>query len=385
MPVALLAGFARRWPALKGLAICRRTLRANDLGHAFGSLPQSAGNAVNARVAPTNDHNVLAIGIDACLTALKLGACDLAQVFEREMDARKVSTRNADVAWNIGTGGQDDRIGLGKQLVCMPDRIRIADELDAALLHELDALPHDLLGKLHAGDTVAEQAAGTLVPLVYAHAQTTPREFPGKGKPRGTRTDDAHEGRRRICGRKRLHAMLPCVIGKQALVIVNGDRIVMQPEVTGGFARRRAHTPRELRERIRELETLVRLVETPAIEQVVDLGDEITQRTARHGGHVIEKAATLAKRHATIHAATRLLTLLVGGKRQHELPVIRHGLVRGTHAMLFACDLKVCSRASHPTPPLSATRRHAPVPPHERSPLPRAASSWQASCDTRPV
>lgn len=123
----------------------------------------------------------------------------------------------------------------------------------------------------------------------------------------------------------------------------------------------------------------------PAIEQVVDLGDEITQRTARHGGHVIEKAATLAKRHATIHAATRLLTLLVGGKRQHELPVIRHGLVRGTHAMLFACDLKVCSRASHPTPPLSATRRHAPVPPHERSPLPRAASSWQASCDTRPV
>ena len=92
-----------------------------------------------------------------------------------------------------------------------------------------------------------------------------PREFPGKGKPRGTRADDAHEGRRTVCGHERLHAMLPCVIGKQALVIVNGDRIVMQSEVTGGFARRRAHTPRKLRERIRELETLVCLVKTSAI------------------------------------------------------------------------------------------------------------------------
>lgn len=65
-----------------------------------------------------------------------------------------------------------------------------------------------------------------------------------KGKPRGTRTDDAHEGRRVVYRHERLHAMLPCVIGKQALVIVNGNRIVMQSEVTGGFARcRGTHAP----------------------------------------------------------------------------------------------------------------------------------------------
>ena len=231
------------------------------------------------------------------------------------MDAIELASLYGHVAGDAGADGKDDGIGSREDLSRHLGSVRPAGELHTRIAHEVDATLHDLLGKLHVGNTVGEQATGALVPLVHAHAHATSCELPGKRQAGGTGPHDAHErgGVRR--GDKRTHAPAPPVVGEQALVVVDGDRIVMQAEVACDLARRRTHAAGEFREGIGQQQACVRIVESSTVEQVIDLGNEVMERTARRGDDVVEDAAALAKRHAAVHAAARLLALLVGGKR----------------------------------------------------------------------
>ena len=119
------------------------------------------------------------------------------------------------------------------------------------------------------------------------------------------------------------------------------------------IARRGAEAPGELREVVRAMQLPDRLVPAVAIDEVVPVRDEISQR-----------AAVMAERHAALHATRALLAQLDEGQRTDELEVVADPLrgrpLRrlGTRELLEAADFAhqaassdSDSRVKRPWPP----------------------------------
>lgn len=79
-----------------------------------------------------------------------------------------------------GARGNNHSIALLKKLLCHRGicRIGIAGKLDTQLFHKVATTLHDIFLELHVGDTVHEQAAGTVIALDHTHASTTARKLP---------------------------------------------------------------------------------------------------------------------------------------------------------------------------------------------------------------
>ena len=89
--------------------------------------------------------------------------------------------------------------------------VRVADELDAFLLHQLDAARDDFaLVELHVRDAVHQQAARAIGALEHGHRVAGLVELRGGGESRGTGTDDGDllAGARRRAARAR-SSLLP--------------------------------------------------------------------------------------------------------------------------------------------------------------------------------
>ena len=68
--------------------------------------------------------------------------------------------------------------------------VRVADELDAFLLHVLDAAQHDvLLVELHVRNAVHQQAAGAILALEHRHRVARAVQLRGGRKTRRARAD----------------------------------------------------------------------------------------------------------------------------------------------------------------------------------------------------
>ena len=145
--------------------------------------------AVGAGVAATDDHHVLAVGVDRRVVELaeRLEVA-VGQVLHGQVDAGELAARRRQVAADGGATGEDDGVELRPQLLGGQVAVRAAADLDAgdepgALGAHLVQPPvqHGLL-HLELGDAVAEQAADAVGALVDGDVVPGPGELLGGGQ-----------------------------------------------------------------------------------------------------------------------------------------------------------------------------------------------------------
>ena len=153
--------------------------------------------AVGTGVAATDDHDVLAVGVDRRVVELaeRLQVA-VGQVLHGQVDAGQLAARGGQVTADGRAAGEDDGVELRAQLLGRQVAVPAAADLDAgdepgALGAHLVQPPveHGLL-HLELGDAVAEQAADAVGPLVDGHVVPGAGELLGGGQPGGAGADD---------------------------------------------------------------------------------------------------------------------------------------------------------------------------------------------------
>ena len=347
-----------------------RTLGADDLGHARSPLAQGRRDAVDARVAAANDHDVLAGGGDRRRLPAQEGAGRLCQVVERIDDTGQVDARHVDGARRPGAARDDHGrrclLDFGRAGCGIHRRL----EDDSALFHEFDAAGDDVLVELHVGNAVHEQAARAIGALDYLHARPASGELPGSRQAGRPRPDHAHERRLSARSSQGLHqAVGPRVVAHGTLVVVDGHRLFVQAQVAGHFAGSRAHAPREFGKGIGKRQALVGVLQAAAVEQVVHFGQTVVQGAAGRAALARKDHARLAKGHATGHAAARLGLLRLERQRHDELVEIGYRIGARPHPVVDAVKVEIRSGFAHPTHLSSWFRRR--FPPLRRAICPR--------------
>ena len=134
--------------------------------------------------------------------------------------------------------------------------------------------------------------------------------------PAGPGADDGHALAGLSCRRlRRDPAFFPTLVDDEVLDRLDADRIVVDVERAGGFARRRADASGEFRKVVGRVQHFERLAPLLPVDQVVPVGND-----------VVDRAAGLAERDAAVHAARALLRRLVVLEREDELAVVAHAL-----------------------------------------------------------
>src|SRR5687768_13318459 len=152
------------------------------------------------------------------------------------------------------------------------------------------------------------------------------RELLRGGEPSRTRADD-RDALARLDGRH--HGLdptlVPGAVDDLHLDLLDGDRVLVDPQHARRLARCRAEPTGELWEAVRCVQPLDRVAPVIAVHEVVPVGDEVAER-----------AAVVAERDAAVHAPTRLLRELVFRERLvHLTPVVEphfYGAARWRHA-----------------------------------------------------
>ena len=116
---------------------------------------------------------------------------------------------------------------------------------DAFALHLHDALVDVMLFHLEVGDAVAEQAAGFRPAFVNVDLVAGARELLRTGKSGRPRADNRDFFAGLCCRRLGLEPLRDGVVGDRALDRFDGDRVLVDVERAGRFARRRADAPRD--------------------------------------------------------------------------------------------------------------------------------------------
>ena len=150
----------------------------------------------------------------------------------------------------------------------------------------------------------------------------------GHGQARGTRADDRHGLARAGRGRHGMNgAALVTVFHDGALVFFDRDRVTRDVAAGAGrLAQGGADPARELRVSVRGDQPVHGQIPLALIDQVVPLGDQVVQRTARC--HAADHHAGLAEGHAAVHAAGGLGLLLLAGEPDVKLVEIFNALQR---------------------------------------------------------
>src|SRR5690606_37074295 len=105
----------------------------------------------------------------------------------------------------------------------------------------------------------------------------------------------------------------PAAIDDRVLDVLDRDRRIGDAEHARALARRGARAPRELREVVRLVQTVERLLPTSLIDEVVPLWNQVVDRTTVSG---------LTERHAAVHAACALdLEVLLRRRREDLLEI----------------------------------------------------------------
>src|SRR5438034_2360889 len=228
-------------------------------------------------------------------------------------------------------------------------------ELDAFVDQLGEAPLDDVLFDLEVRHAEPEQASACLVSLEHRDRVAGAVQLLRAGETRRPGADDGDRlpgaAARRLRGDP---ALLPGARDDCELDLLDRDRVrLLDLEHARRLARRGAEAPGELREVVRAMQLPDRLVPAVAIDEVVPVRDEISQR-----------AAVMAERHAALHATRALLAQLDEGQRTDELEVVADPLrgrpLRrlGTRELLEAADFAhqaassdSDSRVKRPWPP----------------------------------
>ena len=311
-------------------------------------------DAVGARVTAADDDDVLARGADPAGRGPGDHTSTVVEVLHGEVHTAQVSARHGKVAWHAGACRQDDRVVLRAQLGggdvdpdvdAEPEVDTFGDELLATALDQA-------LLDLELGHAEADEPARRLVPFVDDHVLARARELLRACEARRARTDDgdAAAGRGE---RRQGHdpAFVPGAIDDRELDLLDRDGVALVDlEDAGCLTRRRAQPAGELGEVVRAVELLDRLLPAVAVDEVVPVGDQVSERTA-----------VVAERNATFHAARRLFTQLGQRERSDELAEVADPLARGTFGCLEAAHLQERAEPPHQAASsLSLVKKPAP-------------------------
>ena len=171
-------------------------------------------------------------------------------------------------------------------------------------------------------------------------------ELRGGAESGGTGADDGDFLAGAVRGRLGLDpAVFPAVVNDAALDVLDGDGRRADAEHAGAFARRGADASGELREVVRLVQTVERLLPEAAIDEVVPLGDEVVDGAA--AGHAADELAGVAEGHAAIHAAPALLAEFRLGHVVVELTPVSRARQRRAVSGKFAGEFEESSGFAH--------------------------------------
>src|SRR5262249_33278371 len=112
------------------------------------------------------------------------------------------------------------------------------------------------------------------------------------------------------------------------------------PEHARAFAWSRAQPSRELGEVVGRVQSIDRGAPSIAVDEIVPIGNEISQRTA-----------AVAEGNAAIHAARGLILQAGFRKRQVDLVPVVHAIANRPRRMLLALDFDEPRDLTHCSPP----------------------------------
>ena len=216
---------------------------------------------------------------------------------------------------------------------------------DALGLHLRDAAVDVMLFHLEIGNAVTQQPTGLGPALEQMHVMAGARELLRAGHARRTRTDhrDLLAG---LDGRDfRLDPpIVPGAIDDGAFDRLDGDRVVVDVERAGGFARRRANPPGEFREIVGRVQVARGFFPVVLIDQIVEIRNLVVDRAARRARR--HRAGAVAIGNPAIHAARGLVAGILLAQRDDELTKALHALGDRRILALVPLDLqKTCNLA----------------------------------------
>src|SRR4029450_12615719 len=134
----------------------------------------------------------------------------------------------------------------------------------------------------------------------------------------------------------RYPALVERPLDNRHLYRLDGHRVVVDAEHARAFTRRRAQTSRELREVVRGMQAVDCRPPSIAIDEVVPVRDEITERTT-----------LVAERNAAVHATGGLAGQDRLRVRKVDLVPIVHSLRHRTSGMFLALNFDETSDFPH--------------------------------------
>src|SRR5690606_11591744 len=148
---------------------------------------------------------------------------------------------------------------------------------------------------------------------------------------------------------------------------LDGDRVVVDVQRAGGFARRRANPTGKLRKIVGRVQYLDGAPPVAAIYQIVPVRND-----------VVDRAALMTKRDAAIHAARALLAEFSIAKRNDELLIVLEALFDGSIGAVVARELHETGGLAHAVSFLPPRRRPARWTPGSASSSPAPAGNRSA-------
>src|SRR3984957_19489272 len=266
---------------------------------------------------------MLAAGEDLTCAAERFvadAAVLLRQEIHRKVDTVEFAAGNEQVARGFGAAGQGYGVVFLSQLArigAAAADMRTVMKGDALGFHLRDAAVDDALFHLEVGNAVAQKPAGLGEFLEHMHVVSGTRELLRASHSGGAGTDDRDLFAGLGGGDLRLDpAVFPGAVDDRAFDGFDLDRIVVDVEGAGGFARRRADAAGEFRKIVGRMQVARGFLPVVLINQVVEVGDLVVDRTARGAGR--DRAGAVAIGNAAIHAARGLVARFLLRQRDDE-------------------------------------------------------------------
>ena len=119
-------------------------------------------------------------------------------------------------------------------------------------------------------------------------------------------------------------AIVPGAVDDGAFDGLDGDRIVVDVERAGGFARRRADAAGEFREIVGRVQVARGFFPVALIDQIVEIRNLVVDRAARRARR--HRAGAVAIGNAAIHAARGLVAGVLLAQGNDEFAIVLHAL-----------------------------------------------------------
>jgi hypothetical protein len=193
-------------------------------------------------------------------------------------------------------------------------------------LHLLHASVDQMFLHLEVRDPVAEQSTDAAFTLKDRHVVAGARQLLGGGQTCGSGSNDG-DCLPGLCFRRTgFHpSLLPGAFDNLLLDLLDGDRITIDVQDAGLFARRRTNPTGKLRKVIGGVQAIDRIGPSTPEDQIVPVRDDISER-----------ATGMAKGNAAIHATRSLFAHLALRMLALQLTIVFQPVLDGTPAGNFS-------------------------------------------------